>query len=117
MTTDQLLNLDCRDQENYEKLMKAIRKIKPFDNYSIDENIPISLYEKYIHKVFDKYKVKIGFAFYITNIPPYYYTVCLRETTGKASFSSIYGISIEETMAKLVIQLYDAIKTKQVRQK
>lgn len=45
VTLEDIMKLDCSDESQKEKLIKVIRKIKPFDRYSLDEEIPMDMLE------------------------------------------------------------------------
>ena len=59
MKTEQIMNLDCRKEENKEIIQKVLRKIKPLSKYSVDECIPISALEKAITVMTKKYNMHI----------------------------------------------------------
>lgn len=117
VTLEDIMKLDCSDESQKEKLIKVIRKIKPFDRYPLDEEIPMDMLEKYMNKAMDKYCFKIGYIFHNNSNIPRCWTISLRDVVGKTYLDTIYAISINELMMKVVIRIYFAIRDKEVKKR
>jgi hypothetical protein len=114
---EEILKLDCRDNEQKIKLMKYIRKIKPFSNYSLDEEIPIDLLERFINKITDKYACKINYVLRSYNKEQNHWIFSLKETTGNSYIDTVYGVTISESFIKIAIRLYAAVKNGEVKER
>lgn len=110
MTTNDILQLDCRDERNARIIQKALRRIKQLSN--VDEDIiPINLLELCIKKYCNKYK--------------YYYRL-YPDTTAADNYivwkgmvlsiddlsviGSVYGCTVYEVFSKTIIKLYSVTK-------
>lgn len=112
MTTNQILNLDYRLEENKKIIQKVLRQVKPLSRYSEDEEIPMSALEKAIYVMSKKYEMRIH------SIAPDIWSA-EKTTIWRASIISdrnltirgnVYGISLYELSAKIVIKMYSEIK-------
>lgn len=117
VTAEDIMKLDCSDEEQKIKLIKIIRKIKPFDRYSLDEEIPMDMLEKYMNKAMDKYCFRIGYVLHNSNNSPRYWTISIRDVVGKIYLDTIYGMTLNELMMKVVIRIYFAIRDKEVKKR
>lgn len=117
MTTDDLLNVDYR--ENKVIIQKALLKIKPLSKYSEEEQIPLSAIEKLIHLMCKKYKVWIrGISFDPTSNDDYDVLRCeIINENDLSLIRYIYGICIYEIMAKSAILVWSEIKNKNLNRR
>lgn len=111
MRTDQILNLDYREEANKETIQKALRKIKPFSKYSLNEDVPIEDLEKLVKVLVHKYEItpqwiNMTFDEPILSI----YSVGVKETVNHEWLGNVYGMCIYELFAKLSIKMYSEIK-------
>lgn len=116
MSTKQVLNLDCRKEENQKIIQKVLRQIKPLSKYSDEENIPFSAIEKAITVMCKKYCMRIG------ELTPdvlandkhiIWKAKLINETNSKIIdnvIDNVYGISLYEVFAKSAIRLYAEVK-------
>lgn len=116
MSTKQLLNLDCRKEENQKIIQKVLRQIKPLSRYSDEENIPFSALEKAITIMCKKYCMRIA------ELTPdvlandkhiIWKAKLINETNSKTIdnvIDNVYGVSLYEVLAKSAIRLYAEVK-------
>lgn len=112
MTTNQILNLDCREEENKEIIQKVLRQIKPLSRFSDEEEIPIEALEKAITIMCKKYNIRIR------DISPDIWSADKKiiwraniiSDKNLMSRGNVYGISMYEVLAKSAIKLYSEIR-------
>lgn len=111
MKTEEILELDCRDSENAEKLQNALLKIPQIQARAKDDKIiELKLIEKYISLMCRKYSIIIN---YIT--PNYIdgqddiYCVSIKNLRNPNN-KFIYATSIYEAVAKSAIRIYSDFK-------
>lgn len=112
MTTNQILNLDYREEENKEIIQKVLRQIKPLSRFSEEKEIPIEALEKAITVICKKYNIRIR------DISPDIWSAdkkiiwraCIISDKDLKTRGNIYGISMYEVLAKSAIKLYSEIK-------
>lgn len=56
MTTKQVLDLDCREEENREIIQKVLRQIKPLSN-CLEEQVPFEKLEKCLYVLCKNYNI------------------------------------------------------------
>lgn len=112
MTTNQVINLDCKEKENQEIIQKVLRQIKPLSRYSDEEDIPFSAIEKAITVMCKKYMMRVNQL-----VPDMWanneYTVWrawLINDTNLKTIDNVYGITLYEVFAKIAIRLYAEVK-------
>lgn len=112
MTTNQVINLDCREKENQEIIQKVLRQIKPLSRYSDEEDIPFNAIEKAITVMCKKYTMRVH-----SLTPDVWssdeYTIWkawLINDTNLKSIDTVYGITLYEVFAKIAIRLYAEVK-------
>lgn len=112
MTTDQLLQLDCRVDENRRTIQKALRKMKPFSKLTMDEDVPLVKIEKMLRLMLSKYQVDITWIFVSHDDENMRYTISLRDDGGEGARLSqtVYGITLYEVMCKAVICIWSLAK-------
>ena len=112
MKTEQIMNLDCRKEENKEIIQKVLRKIKPLSKYSVDKCIPISALEKAITVMTKKYNMHIReFVLDIqSNEKSGIWRVVIINDNDLSTLEVIYGITLYEAFAKATIRLYAEVK-------
>ena len=114
MTTEEILNLDYRNDENKNKIQKVLRKIKPLSKYS-DEDIPLIDLEKLILLYQKKYNVKFSYIMMNTE-SIMIYTASLKTDEGKW-LGNVYGAYIYELFAKVCISMYSKAKKGEIERK
>lgn len=117
MTTEQILMLKMDVPGNKEKLQKALRKIKKFEKYDINTDIPLEKLEHFLWYVCTNYCVVTQWmhaSFYGDRLR---YTWGAKRSDTHEWIEDVYGISIYEVVAKLVIMLYSRIKKGEIPKK
>lgn len=112
MTTNQILNLDFRIDENKKIIQKVLRQIKPLSRCSEDEEIPIEYLEKAITVMSKKYNIRIR------SISPDVWTN-EKHSIWRATIISdktlqiigmVWGITMYEVLAKTCVKMYSEIR-------
>lgn len=118
MKTEDILNIDCRKESGNRKLQKILLKIPQIEkayNKQCEEGeeIPIEILEKMLHQL------SIRKKYIVMNIQPFYgkehnefifYTSSAKRIKDNVWIGNAYGITIYETIAKLIILIYADIK-------
>lgn len=112
MTTDQLLQLDCRVAENRRTIQKALRKMRPFSKVDMGEDVPLVKIEKVLRLMLNKYQVDITWIFVSHDDENMRYTISLRDDGGEGTrpLQTIYGITLYEVMCKTAICIWSLVK-------
>lgn len=110
MKVNEVLDLDCRSEENMWKLQSALKKIKPLSKY--DGKVPIESIEKLVVKVQNKYNVTARYLFVDMSASQntMVYSCNVMDSKSKELLKTVYGASIYEVMAKLSIAMFIAAK-------
>lgn len=113
MTTFDILNLDCTNQENVIKLNRFLYNIKPITKMSGNDKtkqVTIETLEKTMHGLCIKY------GYLIQGIAPYYeedrfvfFTTCVMTKSDRKWLGNVYGKTMWETLAKICIKIYAEI--------
>ena len=108
MKLREILDLDCRIEENKQHLLKALRKIPPLAKY---DEIPLEALEKVIGTITRKYTIRIEY------ICPLYaknngnvYCVSLKLIDPYQWLENVYGCNLYEVMAKTALRMYAEVK-------
>lgn len=113
MTTQQVLMLDCREEESMEIIQKVLHKITPLSKFKGD--VPLEMVEKLIHKMVKKYFVRIQWITH-TSIPyrldedEQWWSISLKQDDTHAWLGSISGYTMYEVLAKTAIKIYAMVK-------
>lgn len=112
MTTDQLLQLDCRVDENRRTLQKALRKIKPFSKVPDGKDVPLVKIEKMLRLMLNKYQVDVTWILVSHDDENMRYTISLRDDSKQdlRLSQTVYGITLYEVMCKAVICTWSMVK-------
>lgn len=113
MTTEQILFLDLRKEENFEIIQKVLKKIKPFSK--CEEKVDIDLLDKYIDKVCRKYYVCSQYMMISRLDDKNIYTISFRDETSGSWIDSVYGITVYEVFAKSAIFLFSKVKRGEIK--
>lgn len=117
MKTEDILNLDYRDEKSKEIIQKALKKIKPLSKF--EKDVPLEMIEKLVGKLTRKYNVQMQYI-----IP-----VCMED--GRDIFSgslkkadksgewlgNVYGYGLYELMAKTAIKMYALTKSGEIKER
>lgn len=112
MKTEQVVQLDYREEENKKIIQKVLRLIKPLSKYSEEEDIPLSGIEKAIVVMSKKYQMHIReFVPDVwSNSNGVIWRVTIVNDVDLKTIDVIYGISIYEVFAKAAIQMYAQVR-------
>ena len=115
MKTSELLNMDYYADNNRDIFQKVLRKIKPFEKYSMDKDIAFDLLEKYIYKAECKYDIMINYIcpVYIPN-ERLMYSATIRKPSNKNIYQTIHASSIYELFCKISIFYCSEIKNNHI---
>lgn len=119
MTVEEILAIDCRSEENKEKLQKALQKIKPFAQYAEEgKKVPLEKIEKLIDKMCRKYYLVTQYMMFarIKDNVSWYNLSCKKDDTGEW-LGTVYGATLYETFAKVAILLYSAVRKGEVKER
>jgi len=111
MTTNQVLQLDCREKENAKIIQKVLKQIKPLSKYSDENEIPFWAIEKAITVMSKKYNMRVrDFApdVWANKNETIWRATVIDETN--LSTISVYGISLYEVFAKVAVQMYSMVR-------
>lgn len=111
MTTNQVLQLDCRTEENKKVIQKVLKLIKPLSKYSDEDEVPFWAIEKAITVMSKKYNMRVR------EFTPDVWAN-KNETIWKATIvnetdlttTQVYGITLYEVFAKVAIQMYSMVR-------
>ena len=112
MKTEEILNLDYREEKTKETIQKVLRKIKPLSKYSEEYgDVPLEAIEKLIRVLCQKYEIapqwmSMSFHEPILGI----YSIGVKTTTDHNWLGNVYGMCLYEVFAKLAIKMYSEIK-------
>ena len=108
MTMNQILNLDCREEENAEIIQKYLKKIKPLARYKAIEDVPFYKVEKVITVLSKKYNMRVReFVSDVwANDEETIWRAILIEDRNLNQAGVIYGLSLYEAFAKTAIYMY-----------
>ena len=107
MTTNQIMNLDCREPENQEIIQKVLRQVKPLSKCS-DEFIPVEKIERTIKVLCVKYDL------FVQSIVPdchsnengIIWRAGIFDRKDLSHLGNAYGLTMYECLAKTAIYLY-----------
>ena len=117
MTTKDILNLDCREEENKVKVQRVLRQLKPLSKYSEEEDVPLTAIEKAIKIMCYKYQIRVS-AIRVDIWSNKKYDIWKAEVIDDSNLSRVemvYGISIYELLAKVAILIYSEIKKERLK--
>lgn len=107
MTIKWVINLDCREEENWGILQKYLKKIKPLSKYKDIEDVPIYKIEKVITILLKKYNIRIRDIVpdvWSGDIPIWRCAIIYDKTLRQ--LVTVYGLSLYEVLAKAAIYMY-----------
>ena len=112
MKTEDIINLDCRKEENKEIIQKVLRKIKPLSRYPDGCDIPFEAIEKAITVMCKKYclRIKEFVPDIWSNKNNTIWRAVIINDTNLETVELIYGITLYEVFAKCAIRLYSEVR-------
>ena len=115
MKTNDLLNLDCREEKSKRIIQKALKIIKPLAKYSDEQIIPLEKIEKAINIMTNKYAMCIQWITPSKCEEKYMlYSLSIKNDDDYSWVGTVYGVTIYEVFAKCAILMYATIKGKKV---
>lgn len=108
MTTKQVLQLDCREEENKKIIQKVLCQIKPLSKYSDEYEIPFEMIEKLLTVLSKKYNMRIRqFAPDVwSNKTDTIWSVQVISDVDLQTIGLVYGLSVYEAFAKTAVLMY-----------
>lgn len=112
MTTNDILQLDCRSKENEQTIQRVLRLIKPLSKCS-EEHVPQASIEKALHVMSRKYQCCIR------EMVPDPFSNKDGGTVWRATvwndetfevYHTVHGITVYETLAKAAIAMYAVVR-------
>lgn len=129
MKTEDILNLDCTKGNNLEQINKFLWKVKPVakilekNNYTKTEQAPLELLEQALHGIMLRYGYRTqGVNSYYEEIGDkgkrfVFYTVSVLKTRETSEWiGNVYGKTMWETVAKIIIKVYADLKKEKAEQ-
>lgn len=117
MKTESILDLDCTKKENIKQINRFLWKIKPLakllekNNYTKGEQIPLELMEQTLQGIMLRYKYQTqGINFYFEEKFVFYNVSVLKIRKTRDWIGNVYGKTLWEVIAKLIIKIYADIK-------
>lgn len=109
MTTNQILQLDCRSEENKEIIQKVLKKIGPLSKYSVDETVPFEKVEKLVTVLSKRYNMRVReFVPDVwSNSNETIWRATVINDTNLQMIKMVYGLSVYEVFAKVSICMYN----------
>lgn len=110
MTVKQIIDLDYRVDENANILQKALRQIQPLSKYEFEE-VPLWAIEKVLHSMSHKYDL------WVSELVQDPWSNAKFDIwrgvifMGKSRLKPVFGASIYEVLAKMVILMYSKVKS------
>lgn len=108
MKLSEIIQLDCREKENRILLRKALVKL-PFFAETDPREISVEDLEQAIKKMESKYDITYSYI-NKSQIDGGYYCIMVEKKNPWEGLKTIFGITIFETFAKVVIFMYAYIK-------
>lgn len=114
MKTDDVLNLDCTNEENKKKLNKFLYNVKPIAKQMGSDKtkqVSIKVLEQALHGICIKYKYSLQhiMPYYEENKFKFYIASVMNVKETRAWIGNVYGITIWEVLAKTIIKVYSEI--------
>lgn len=115
MTTKQILELDCRTEENKKVIQRVLRQIKPLSRYSVEQPVPLEAIEKAITVMSKKYDMAVR-EFILDSQSNGKGTIWMANVVGSTdmgTISLVYGLGVYEVLAKVAVCMYAQVKRRQ----
>lgn len=123
MTTEHILLLDCREDENKEIIQKALRKIKPLKRYeNLEDDVPLEMIEKVINVITSKYCICIQWISHhkqpiIANDSSIWWSCSLKTDNDHKWLGSFYAATMYELLAKCAIKMYSCTVNNSIKKR
>lgn len=113
MKTEDILNIDCRKEENKKLLNKVLLSIKQVKKRCIGNEIPLEVLEDVTHGFCIHYGyITQGISTYYegTEKKRFCFYSCSILNKERSFLGCVYGITLWELEAKLLVKIYSEIK-------
>jgi hypothetical protein len=117
MTTNELLELDCRIEGNKAILQKALKMLKPFTKY--EEDIPTESLEKVIFAISRKYEISIKEVYpapFSNKKETIWHATIINDARPLDAYC-VHGISIYEVLCKSIVKMHSMLKKNEVKER
>ncbi len=118
ITTDAILNADCRKKEGRILLQKALRKIKAFEDVQDKIKIPLEQLEDWMCKTCNRYDVRPQWVNILYDVKKdgyrLYSLTCITQVKHEY-IGTVYGVTIYELIAKMVFLIFSEIKKNKIK--
>lgn len=111
MTTKQIMELDCRDEDNQQIIQKVLRQIKPLAKCPEGQMIPVTKLERCLKVICNKYTLFVRNMFpdvYAADTEIVWRSVVVDLTTLEEHVA--YGCTFYECISKTIILLYSRMR-------
>lgn len=115
MKLEDITCLDFRNEESKRKIQKLLRKIKPFENIDIDEDIKLEKLERYVFAVCKKYCVRVQYMFFPVfskDSDVMHYCLSIKRDDSHEWICSVHALTVYEVFAKVSAVLLYVTKKK-----
>lgn len=108
MTTNEILQLDCRKEENKQIIQKVLKKIGPLSKYSEEEQVPFEKVEKLVVVLSKKYNMYVRelMSDAWSNSNDIIWEATVIGGTKPVTIRPVCGLSLYEVFAKIAICMY-----------
>lgn len=108
MEVDKILQLDCREKENREKIQRVLKDIRPLSKYSDLEIIPFEKVEKLVTVISKRYNMRVGYIVpdVWSNADNTIWRAVIINDTSCTKMNTVCGLSVYEMFAKTAILMY-----------
>ena len=117
MKTEDVLNLDYREEKSKEIIQKVLKKIGPLSKYSENEIVPIEAIEKLISVLTRKYEIQPQWINFNYNNSIHTYSCGIKTSNTHEWLGDAYGMCVYELFAKIAIKMYSEVKTRNIPEK
>ena len=111
MTTEQILNLECKIEEEKRIVQSELKKIKPFKKYSEEEKVKIKDLEKLIFVLSKRYMMhirEITLDFKANEKTGVWRSVLISDKT-LHTLNVCYGTNVYDILSKSALMMYSEV--------
>ena len=110
MTTNQILQLDCREERNIKIIQKVLKKIGPLSKYSGEEQVPFEKVEKLVTVLSKRYNIRVKdfIPDVWSNDNESIWMATIVDDNTLQTIKLVFGLSVYEVFAKAAICMYSA---------
>lgn len=114
MKTQDVLQLDCRKEENKAIIQKVLRQIKPLSKFSDESEIPLSAIERAMQVMDCKYGIYVDYLKPDdhANRSGVIWRAEIKDSKTYKVLDMVYGLSMYEVLAKATIRIYAEVRSR-----